>query len=47
MLEDDKAKASFNIKELEVSLSTLELENQVYSQSISLVVTSPVSNACE
>lgn len=29
VVEEEKAKASFNIKELEVSLSTLELENQV------------------
>ena len=29
VMEEEKAKASFNIKELEVSLSTLELENQV------------------
>mmetsp|Transcript_27992 Transcript_27992/g.39814 ORF Transcript_27992/g.39814 Transcript_27992/m.39814 type:complete len:989 (+) Transcript_27992:106-3072(+) len=34
MLEDDKAKASFNIKELEVSLSTLELENQNLKKEI-------------
>jgi hypothetical protein len=27
--EEERAKANFNIKELEVSLSTLELENQV------------------
>ena len=31
VMEEEKAKASFNIKELEVSLSTLELENQVYN----------------